>query len=246
MAKLRNVFSILKRVINCSICGILVRLWLCKCSFFLAYLPFWPASMTLSCISIRLNPVLWKLLVRNVTVERRILIKLCDLLRLTFSDRTFRYGFLILVTTNLGRSVRYSLRVWRPLFYMLGWESVLSLPLLILLLLLTAWLRIWLLRGVVSQVIIYRDPLQLMLLFMSASLSTTGCKLDQLVFANTLVIVQLLEMNALLLRFADIFLLVQRKRLEAWWAWFFLAKSLNLILLVPLGLDLCCGVVLLL
>lgn len=159
MAKLRNVFSILKRVINCSISGILVRLWLCKCSFFLAYLPFWPASMTLSCISIRLNPVLRKLLLRNVTVERRILIKLCDLLMLTFSDRTFRYGLLILVTTNLGRSVRYSLRVWRPLFYMLGWESVLSLPLLILLLLLAAWFRIWLLRGVVSQVVIYWHPL---------------------------------------------------------------------------------------
>lgn len=159
MAKLRNVFSILKRVINCSISGILVRLWLCKCSFFLAYLPFWPASMTLSCISIRLNPVLRKLLLRNVTVERRILIKLCDLLMLTFSDRTFWYCLLILVTTNLGRSVRYSLRVWRPLFYMLGWESVLSLPLLILLLLLAAWFRIWLLRGVVSQVVIYWHPL---------------------------------------------------------------------------------------
>ena len=91
---------------------------------------------------------------------------------------------------------------------MLLWKSVFSLLLLIPLLLLADWLRICLLRGVVSQVVIYWDPLQLMLLLMSASLSTTGCKLDQLVFANTLVIVQLLEMNTLLLRFADIFLLV--------------------------------------
>ena len=98
---------------------------------------------------------------------------------------------------------------------MLLWKSVFSLLPLIPLLLLADWLRIFLLRGVVSQVVIYWDPLQLMLLLMSASLSTTGCKLDQLVFANTLVIVQLLEMNALLLRFTDIFLLVQRKRLEA-------------------------------
>ena len=171
--------------------------------------------MTLSCICIRLNPILSKLLLRNVTVKRRIIVKLCDLLRLTFSDRTFRYGLLVLVTTHLGRSVRNSLRVSRPLFYMLRWECFLSLPLLIPLLLLAAWLRVCLLRGVVSQVVIYRDPLQLMLLVMSASLSTTGCKLDQFVFTNTLVIVQLLEMNALLLRFTDIFLLVQRKRLEA-------------------------------
>ena len=91
---------------------------------------------------------------------------------------------------------------------MLLWKSVFSLLPLIPLLLLADWLRIFLLRGVVSQVVIYWDPLQLMLLLMSASLSTTGCKLDQLVFANTLVIVQLLKMNTLLLRFADIFLLV--------------------------------------
>lgn len=55
--------------------------------------------MALACVGICLNPSLGQLLVGNVAVERRVLVKLSDLVRLTLRCSGLRNGLLLLVAT---------------------------------------------------------------------------------------------------------------------------------------------------
>ena len=55
--------------------------------------------MALACVCCRLNPSLRQLLVGNVAVERRALVKLSDLVRLTLRCSGLRNGLLLLVAT---------------------------------------------------------------------------------------------------------------------------------------------------